>query len=244
MTPFVDMVQRIEQAYCRLGHEHGWRFLYTPARTLSPSTRLTFIGLNPGGSDYEPPSPSVEAGNAYHVEPWGKRGQLNSLQRQIVGLFEGLAKELGHPSSTGLMDETLAANFCPFRSQSLTQLARREESLAFSQELWISILDLVQPAAVVCLGGDAAPYLREVLRRDGFRQVGAEEGPFGWTPPAGQSPMTYAIEQYRSGGRPLLFVRLPHLSRFPFVRRTPEHPESVAAVQRITQSLAAALRES
>ena len=48
--PFLSLVERIELAYERLGHQLGWRFLYSPARTLSPDTQLAFVGANQAGT--------------------------------------------------------------------------------------------------------------------------------------------------------------------------------------------------
>jgi hypothetical protein len=78
-----SFAKRIQDAYGRIGHQLGWRFLASPARTLSPETKLAFVGLNPGGSIYEPPPLSVEDGNAYRVERWGPGGTLNRLQVQM-----------------------------------------------------------------------------------------------------------------------------------------------------------------
>ncbi len=71
---FHEAVDKISRAYEDLGHELGWRFLASPARTLSEDTKMLFAGINPGGSRYEPPLASVEGGNAYRVERWGKDG--------------------------------------------------------------------------------------------------------------------------------------------------------------------------
>jgi hypothetical protein len=69
----------------RLGHRLGWRFLYTPARTLAPDTRLAFVALNPGDGAYHCPILSVEQGDAYRIEIedwWGAR-QQQGLQTQV-----------------------------------------------------------------------------------------------------------------------------------------------------------------
>lgn len=101
---------RIQEAYERLGHR--WGFLASPARTLSPSTKLAFVGLNPGGSMYHPPQLSVEEGNAYRVERWGAGGQLNPLQVQMRLMYEELAAHsTTTESAVELMDATLAAHF-------------------------------------------------------------------------------------------------------------------------------------
>ena len=73
-----------------------WRFLYTPARTLAPGTRLAFVMDNPGGNEYYAPIPSVEDGNAYRVETfWIPRGGSNPLQIQVQRFYKQLGARLG-----------------------------------------------------------------------------------------------------------------------------------------------------
>jgi hypothetical protein len=85
---FTELTTSIADAYAKLGHTRGWRFLYTPARTLTPNAPILFAGLNPGGCDFECPERSVEAGNAYRVQPWGKNNRPTPLQNQVCKLYE------------------------------------------------------------------------------------------------------------------------------------------------------------
>jgi hypothetical protein len=94
-----------------------------------------FVGVNPGGSSYGHPIESVEEGNAYRIEHWGKGNEPNPLQIQVRGLYELLSEKLGQPSVDNLMDQTLVANFCPFRSPSWDSLPGQAQSVAFSREL-------------------------------------------------------------------------------------------------------------
>jgi hypothetical protein len=208
---FATLVGRIETAYERLGHQLGWRFLYSPARTLDPETGLATVGANPGGSRYQPPSRSVEEGNAYRTESWpggGVKG-LNPLQSQIGLLYEALAAQLSWTSPDRLMDDTLASNFCPFRSPSWDRLAKRTESIAFSRDLWKDILGFVTPSVIVCLGDRPTRELRATLVASGWRPSGGPEiGPVGW------GDVSYELANYDSAGARTLLVRLPHLSRF------------------------------
>jgi hypothetical protein len=231
---FSSIVDRIEAAYDRLGHHLGWRFLYTPARTLAPDTRLATVGVNPGGDAWEAPSPSVEAGNAYRLETWpgGSNGGTNPLQTQIRLFYDALAPQLGDRSPTRLMDDTLAANFCPFRSPSWDALANRAESIAFSRELWRSILEVVSPSVVICLGELPARELGTTLLSTGARSVGVPEvRPVGW------GSVTYGLAQYESSSGRSLLVRLPHPSRYAIFGRA----GSEAAVERLTSVIAAAM---
>ena len=66
ISTFDKMVAEISAAYGSAGDVNlGWRFLYSPKSTLSDNTGVAIIGLNPGGSEREPPLPSVESGNAW-----------------------------------------------------------------------------------------------------------------------------------------------------------------------------------
>lgn len=143
---FADLVGQVQEGYQRLGHQLGWRFLYSPEATLSPNARLAFAGLNPGGSAYHPPVASVEEGNAYRIERWAGDNGLNPLQLQIRAFYEALCTQLQHPSTAQVMDETLALNFCPFRSPTWEALPNQAESTRFSAELWRQVLGLARPS--------------------------------------------------------------------------------------------------
>ncbi len=182
---------RIQAEHDRLRHRRGWRFLESPAATLSPYSRLAFIGLNPSGRNYEPPQVSVEAGNAYRVERWGPGGQPDALQAQVRRMYEALAREAGSLTASELMDETLAGNFCPFRSPLWAQLERRRESIDFSLGLWADVLDVARPRAVICLG-ESARLMREVLTIQGAEQVAGAGHRTGsrWATSPSRSPDT------------------------------------------------------
>jgi hypothetical protein len=234
--PFTSLVGEIEAAYERLGHQLGWRFLYSPARTLTPGIRLATVGTNPGGRKYEPPSSSVEEGNAYRyvVETWpgGSAHGPNPLQQQIGLLYRELARRLPGASPGQLMDDTLAANFCPFRSPSWGSLPRRAESIEFSRHLWRRILQVASPSALICLGKLPADELGATLVSVGARLVeGPEVGEVGW------GAATYELSLYESPSARTLLVRVPHPSRFAIFGRAASQP----AVDRITRVLATAM---
>ena len=226
---FSSLVEEIEAAYDRLGHKHGWRFLYTPKRTLSSETKLATVGINPGGGAWEEPSSSVEAGNAYRTEVWPGNGP--TLQAQIQLIYQGVAFKIGEPSSSQLMDETLAANFYPFRSSREGRLESDAASRAFSRQLWGRILRHVKPRVWICFGRTPAHELQRLLRAAGWRRVETTGGVrVGW------SDWTYELERYDHPQGRTLLVRLPHLS-YPVFGR----PSSQAAFERITSAIAAAI---
>jgi hypothetical protein len=228
-----EFKESIESAYDRLGHQLGWRFLYTPARTLAPDTRLAFVALNPGDDKYHEPILSVEEGNAYRVERWWGVRQEGGLQAQIRHLYVELAKRSDGATWEELMDQTLALNFCPFRSPGWPPLVRPKESIEFSRRMWARVLGIVEPSVIVCLGNDPMRYLDPVVRARGARPTGpAEKRPVGW------GDVKYAVARYTSPRREVTMVGLPHLSRFRIFGR----PESQLATTQIVNSISAALR--
>ncbi len=230
MNLFSESVNEIEQAYEALGHQLGWRFLYSSASTLAEGTKLMFSGINPGGAHYGYPVPSVEEGNAYRIERWGSHGQPNGLQVQVRSLYEDLAEKLHQPANV-LMDETLATNFCPFRSPSWDRLPRRGESVVFSKRLWSSIFEHISPRVIICLTGTPFDHFEDVLVRKGFVRTDAVQEPVGW------ANVTYSWSRYELEESKVLMVRLPHLSRYKVFGR----PQSQHATDRLTESIAQAL---
>ncbi|MGH2844960.1 MAG: hypothetical protein ACRDL0_02875 [Thermoleophilaceae bacterium] len=226
-----SLAPHIEDAYERLGHQWGWRFMATPASTLAPHVDLAFVGLNPAGSTYGPPILSVEEGNAYRLEGWAPGGGPNALQVQVLRMYGELAKRWRRPLSVGeLMDTTLAAHFCPFRSPSWQQLASRRESIEFSQGLWRDLLAFAQPRVMVCFA-EGERLLAPAMESAGMRMTEpAETGPIGW------GAYTYSLARYESARGRTLMVRIPHLSRFKIFGR----PESREAIERFTTAAAEA----
>jgi hypothetical protein len=233
MALFEEATEAITQAYSSLGHGLGWRFLYTPARTLAPGAPLLVVGLNPGG-DEDPGRPqlSVETGNAYRVEPWGANGQLNPLQLQVCALYERLAEYLPDCDRDTLMDISLSANFCPFRSPSWAALPSKRESVAFSQDLWSRVLDTTIPPALICLTDLPARYIAGSLQKVNWRVAEEQIIKVGW------GSVTCSIRTLTRMGDETVLVRLPHLSRFRIIGRA----ESEAAVERVVKGIARSVR--
>jgi hypothetical protein len=182
-----SIAECIQAAYERLGHQWGWRFMATPARTLSAETDLAVVTLNPGAAIYNPPVVSVEEGNAYRIERW--EGNRN-IQIQMGRMYEELAARWPRPvTATELMDSSLAAHFCPFRSPNWRALASRSESIEFSRQLWRYVLAVVNPGVMICLG-EAGRQLAGVMESAGaVRTRPVEIGPVGWrSDPSGGGP--------------------------------------------------------
>jgi hypothetical protein len=228
---FDTAVAEIGRAYEDLGHELGWKFLFSPVSILSKDTRLCFVGLNPGGSRYYPPVPSVEEGNAYRVERWGDSGRINPLQTQVRRLYEVLSKMLGTGSAVDLMDGTLTANFCPFRSPEWKLLPKKPQSVAFSSRLWRGLFDHISPSAIICLTDRPFEHFGEVLNGRGYRKTETLQEPVGW------GNVTYSQARFRSENDEIFMVRLPHLSQYKIFSR----PQSRQAIDRFTDAIAEVL---
>ncbi|MFL6291828.1 MAG: hypothetical protein ACJ759_13115 [Thermoanaerobaculia bacterium] len=229
MTMFEEAISQIEGAYSDLGHSLGWRFLYSPISTLSASTRLLLVGLNPAGREHHI-CRSVEKGNAYRLEKWGKEESLNALQVQIGHLFEILARKVGQ-APDGLMDSTLTSNFCPFRSPSWEELHEKTKSIEFSRKLWSWLLPELSPSAIICLGSDPFIHFREVLLSLGGveHQHRRERSEWG--------NVTYGESHIKLQSRDVLLLRLPHLSTYKIFTR----PECAATVESFTDRIAEAM---
>ena len=207
---FESFRRRIERAYKKLGHKNGWRFLYTPAKTLNSKSEIIFIGLNPGGGEYEPPKASVENGNAYRdgVEPWGKDRKLpNSLQFQVSALYDLLSSAWPGTKGSTLMDKSLSANFIPFRSGNRAGLKNPKDSLRFAKKLWEEILGLVAPKVIITMGKEVTHHLDELLESRSEIDI-VDEPKCDW------GKLRYRLAFSTLAGRRVLLIGLPHLSRF------------------------------
>jgi len=188
---------RIEDAYQRSGNTLGWRFLYSPSKTLVEA-RVAFIGLNPGGSVEEDMhgTYAMAQGSAYSNESWaGCAPGQHKLQKQVLSLFDKLEIEPEH---------VLAGNLVPFRSRDWKSLNNPEQSVQFGKELWTEALHTSQPSLIVTMGALTTKILSEMLNIQHL-----EKHPSGW----GQ---VSAFRGEFEGGR---LVGLPHLSRFGIMTR-------------------------
>jgi hypothetical protein len=236
---FTSSVARIEEAYTRLGHRIGWRFLTSPRRTLAPTTRIAFVTLNPGG-DHEPadhPRASSEAGSAYVVEQWAGHVRGGApLQRQVQMLFSRIQNATGRPGPLAdfLSNEVLSAHFVPFRSPRFADLAQRAESLRFAEDLWSDLLKAWQPNLLLTIDTEAYSRLGQVLVRSvGARKLDGARMNTGW----GAYQAEWQRYDLPGRTRRLTLARLPHLSTFKLFSRPACRPHMDQFVDSITQDL-------
>jgi uncharacterized protein (DUF433 family) len=202
---FQQAVERIKATYSKLELKSGWRFLYTPASTLSPSTKLMFVGINPGGINYQAIA-SVEDGNAYRVEDdWSGDGK--KLQKEVCQFFAKIANKLD-ADVNDLMDRTLTSNFCPFKSETIYQLPQFQKAVDFSCSLWKDLCDYLRPSLIICMGKLTYDNFYRILIEQGFHTENTERKPTGW------GAVTYTIQEMVLDSRELIIVRIPHLSYY------------------------------
>ena len=202
----------VQAEYDRLGYDLGWTFMMTPAARLHDA-KVCLVGLNPGGGDPGDHLWSVEDGNAYFHERWGKDGRsYSALQLQV--------HELARLCGVG-EDEMLAAQFVPFRSRSLRSLAQQRSAFEFGRKLWAWVMATAPATVFLCLGNDAAAHLRQVAGAK--PRADASSLPTGW----GRTTID-SWETTRSGPERRLIVRLPHLSSYRIFGR-PDGKSDLAA---------------
>ncbi len=208
MALFKQLVSKIRHTYRDLDHHLGWRFLYSSRETLKPSTEIIFVGLNPGGKEFEKPQASCESGNAYRSEKWNKKPPShNALQEQVCLLYEGIAKAIHSQSRDKLMDESLAGNFIPFRSQSIPKLDSPDPCRKLAREIWSSVLDYVKPRLVITMGREVTDEIVGLIEEHATVAVPTKRKT-GW------GEITYDLRRASLGGHRTLIIGLPHLSRF------------------------------
>lgn len=217
---FGNFCQKIGRAHKRLRHKLGWRFLYTPTKTLSSRSEIVFIGLNPGGKIDEPTKTSVEKGNAYRVESWlrsprpNTENQLNYLQQQVCKFYELLATVRPNTTVNSLMDRSLSSNFFPFRSPSKMKLENQSGSLRFAQELWREIFELIAPKLIVTLGNEVRDHVDQLLTEHHAGVENKTNHDCDWS-----GRCSYRLASTTLAGKKVLLIGLPHLSRFGIFHR-------------------------
>ena len=212
---------KINQKSKELKYKLGSALSYNSFATLiSPEYPIAFVGLNPGGDEYD--KPSIESDNgkcAYYYENWTAKGEnkktppdekeLDPLQQQIIKLYTRLAEIFGCDYKT-LMDKSIMANLVPFRSPSWNELPNQKAALEFSSQLWSDIFKQTRVKVIICMSVVVFYELDEILRGLGNAPIpgGAKSERTGW------GRTKYQIEKYMGDGNSILLIRIPHLSRY------------------------------
>jgi hypothetical protein len=239
-TAFDQNVASIQDAYLRLGHTLGWRFLTGPKVTLTGAANIAFITLNPGGSS-EPadhPPASCENGNAYLAETWpGSPKGAAPLQRQVQMLFTQLKLKLhDNRSLAEFMDtDVMSAYFIPFRSPSIAALPFRKESLQFARSLWARIFASWLPRLVITIDNQSFEAIVGIVSgRPNCTVTDRRRFPTGW---GAYEADAIRLTGLRDDGA-VTMVRLPHLSRFQLFGNPARAPQLDALLDYLSQELA------
>lgn len=190
----------ISAKYAELGYRKGWTFLACPEARLRDA-KVAIVGANPGGGGPKDKYPygevwSVEEFNAFYDEPTEHRNQVRLWHKMILACPE----------------ETLCAQFIPFRSPGLADLARLDEAEAFAHTLWSWVLDRSPAKLFITMGRTPAKHLVDLL--------GAR--PFVTDFPAQWGKMTIDVYDSDQGHR---IIRMPHPSRYKILGRFEETDE-------------------
>ncbi|MCB1537385.1 MAG: hypothetical protein H6865_03915 [Rhodospirillales bacterium] len=212
MGLFQKLAAEIDKNYAVLGHQSCWTFLYTPQETFRTNQKLAFIGLNPGGAadqNYKNLI-SCEDGNAYLVSDWenGYPPRNSPLQLQIQALYKGIASHRPQEDYEKMMNDSLAMNFIPYRSQSFAKLKNKNETLKFCQGLLEESLEYTQPQVTITMDKLAyAAVIKAFKKLYPDTEIQTEHEQIGW------GKVEYEITTLLDAQKRLI-VRIPHLSRY------------------------------
>lgn len=210
----------------KLGHQYSWRFLLTSSRTLSSSSRIAFIALNPAG-DKIPighGKESCENGCAIYSETWE-----SPIQDQVKELFNAIAKRLD-VSDKLLMDNSLMAYYIPFRSKNFKDLVEKEKSCDFAYKLWEKILKDISPELIITIDRQTFKNINNILiNSNKLKKVNNEE----FKKSTGWGNINASINYYVNSRGHIVVVRFPHFSRFKIF----SHPQSKPYIKKIVTEM-------
>jgi hypothetical protein len=147
----------------------GCRFLYSSRDTFDRNTGLLIAGINPGREEDMRDRSFAENGrNAYLGETWSR----SPYQLRIKALMEAIYRHFGVAEADleAAINQTLTANFMPFRSNRSSDIRGEAGRLArsYSTDLWCRILPKARVRAVVCSGDLAFRGFSKVCSKVGL----------------------------------------------------------------------------
>src|SRR5262249_24733917 len=124
-----------------------------------------------------------------------------------------------------LMDQTIAANFCPFASSSWQELTNAKQTLEFCRLLWRDIFAFIQPRVVISIG--------EIVERELSRgnRISTSAHPTSW------GNINFKLIRFEMPEQPMLLVALPHLSHFKIFSNHRLGPWVAPLVDAVTKAL-------
>lgn len=211
-TLFDSMVRKIRDAYDNASDlSLGWRFLYSPKVTLINNTRLAIFGYNPGGSVFERPMPSVEAGNAWltSVERWPSA----NTQANFMRFMGKVARPYSDGQPANYFKQCLTTNLVPFRSRNANDLPQWAHE--WGVRFWHEHFDVIRSQKVIITVGNAGGEARsafagvkKILVSNGAVLTEEESWPSGW----GDHIVRY--RRFTLDADDIALVGVPHFSRF------------------------------
>lgn len=218
MTPIPFTRSDLQVEYERLEYNLGWTFMMTPAERLRDAS-IALIGLNPGGGRSESDQDfdgiwDCPDGNAYLTERWGPNNTKTPIQHQI---------EAWHNALDISENDTLCAQFVPFRSPDWDTLLRKANALAVATRLWSWALTVSPATLFVTMGKLSGRYFGEFLN-----------GRVVATLPTGWGDATIDVWDTPSGRR---VVAMPHPSRYQLFGRADRDSDTAEASLRIAAGL-------
>jgi hypothetical protein len=210
MALFDVMIAEIGAAYVRMrGLGLGWRFLYSPRRTLEENSGFAIFGLNPGGSSFEPPMPSVEAGNAWlaSIERWPSANTQNNFTSLVGKIVQTSAPK----GTSAFLACCLTANIVPFRTASAAELPR--SAFEWSLDFWTRHFEVLSSQRFILAVGNSgarSPFaaLAEIYKKNGWSLGEEQEMPCGW------GAYVLRMRRMTNGTKDVVIVGAPHFSRF------------------------------
>lgn len=207
---FDAMVSQIAEAYENAPDLNlGWRFLYSPKRTVHDNVGVAIFGLNPGGSSAELPSSSVEAGNAWltTVERWPS----SNTQPNFAKFFRAVLRHRGVNDIAGFLNKSLTTNLVPFRTPSAEDLPKW--AFDWGIGFWREHLEVLASQRLIVAIGNAGT-------RSAYAGLGRVFASAGWTCSdsgalrAGWGELEVRHQTFASGAVTTTIVGIPHCSRF------------------------------
>jgi hypothetical protein len=210
VATFDTMVAEIATAYETLwGLSLGWRFLYSPKRTLEESNGFAVFGFNPGGAEFIRPMPSVESGNAWlrSVERWPSA----NTQPYFLSLVGKMLRRVAPQGTAAFLTRSLTSNIAPFRTGEAIELPR--PAYDWSVNFWerhLQVLSTQRFILAVGNSGGKSPYaaLFAVYARSGWHAGAEQEMPCGW------GSYVVRVRCLTKAGSNVVLVGVPHFSRF------------------------------
>jgi hypothetical protein len=192
--------EAIEAVCQELGYKKGWTFFMCPEHQLEKA-RAVLVGLNPGGGGVHDDS---EYGgvwecpnNDYFFGKWLVEAGEAKMQLEVKAWYELLG--LKH-------NETVAAQWTPFRSSRWHTLADKKKAQEMSRALWAELITRTSAKLYLAMGQVAGSGVASLLNA----KVDPNELPTGW------GKTTIKVYNASDGRR---VVQLPHPSSYRILTR-------------------------